>query len=98
VTVFREGDFNPADRLDFTDIQITLDNARFDSWDTLRTEYTTINAGTLQLNQGRGVTENLGAGSPSSAPISTSASVGASETNDRVENLTASTEVTAIGV
>ena len=92
VTVRKQGGFNPADRLEATDVTIIPDKARFDSWDTLATEYTTINAGTLQLTQVRGATESLSAGPPSGAPISGSASVGASQANTRVENLTASNQ------
>ena len=92
VTVRKDGGFNPADRLEATDVTITLDKARFDSWDTLVTAYTTINAGTLQLTQVRGATESLSAAAPSGAPISASASVNASQTNTRVESLTASNQ------
>ena len=89
VTVRKEGDFNPADRLEATDVTIIPDKARFDSWDTLATAYTTINAGTLQLTQVRGATESLSGGAPSGA---VSASVGASQTNTRVENLAATNQ------
>jgi len=94
VTVRKEGGFNPADRLEATDVSIipVPAIARFDSWDTLATMYTTINAGTIQLTQVRGATENLTAGAPSGAPVSASGSVTASQTNTRVENLTASTQ------
>ncbi len=92
VTVRKEGGFNPADRLEATDVTIRPDKVRFDSWDTLATAYTVINAGTVQLTQARGATESLSAGAPTGAPVSASASVGASQTNTRVENLTASNQ------
>ncbi|HTT75668.1 MAG TPA: hypothetical protein VMF50_06755 [Candidatus Binataceae bacterium] len=89
VTVRKTGGFNPADRLEATDVAIIPDNARFDSWDTLATAYTTINAGTVQLTQVRGATESLSGGPPSGVA---SASVSASQTDTRVENLTASSQ------
>jgi hypothetical protein len=89
VTVRKEGAFNPADRLEATDVTIKPDKARFVSWDTLATAYTTINAGTVQLTQARGETESLTVGTPSVAPISGSASGAASQTNTKVENYTA---------
>jgi hypothetical protein len=92
VTVRKEGGFNPADRLEATDVTIQPDLARFDSWDTLATAYTTINAGTIQLTQVREATESLSASSPSSAPVSVSASVAATQSNTRFEVLTASTQ------
>jgi hypothetical protein len=90
VTVRKDGGFNPADRLEATNVKITPDKARFDSWDTLATAYTTINAGTIQLTQARGTTENITAGSPSSAPVSITGSLSATQTNTRTENFTAS--------
>jgi hypothetical protein len=92
VTVRKEGRFNPVDRLEDTTVFIRPDLARFDSWDTLATAYTTINAGTIRLTQARVATETLTAGAPSGAPFSATASVGASQTNARVENLTASNQ------
>ncbi len=90
VTVRKEGGFNPADRLEATDVTIKPDKARFDSWDTLATAYTTINAGTVQLTHARGATERLSAGAPSGAPVSASGSVSATQMKTRVENYTAS--------
>ena len=93
VTVRKEGGFNPADRLEATDVTIRTikpNKARFDSWDTLATAYTTINAGTVQLTQARGATESLSAGAPTGAPVSASGSVSATQTNTKVENYTAS--------
>jgi hypothetical protein len=90
LTVRKEGGFNPADRLEATDVTIKPDKARFDSWDTLATAYTTINAGTVQFTQARGATESLTAGTPSVAPVSASGSVSATQTNTKVENYTAS--------
>jgi hypothetical protein len=80
VTVRKEGGFNPADRLEATDVTIKPDRARFDSWDTVTTAYTTINAGTVQFTQARGAAESLIVGTPSAAPISGSASATASQT------------------
>lgn len=89
VSVRKAGGFNPVDRLEATDVSIRPIGARFDSWDTLATTYTTINAGTVQLTQARGLTENLTAGAPSTAPVSGSLSLGGSQTDTRVENLSA---------
>ena len=41
VSVRKDGGFNPADRLDATDVVIRPYGARFDNWDTLATAYTT---------------------------------------------------------
>lgn len=89
VTVRKEGGFNPADRLEATDVTIKPDKARFESWDTVATAYTTINAGTVQFTQARGAAESLTVGAPSAAPISGSASATASQTNTKVEGYTA---------
>ncbi len=89
VTVRKEGGFNPADRLEATDVAIKLANARFESWDTLATAYTTINAGTMQLTQQRGATEKIAASPPGTAPVSASAALEASQSNTLVENYTA---------
>jgi hypothetical protein len=92
VTVRKEGRFNPADRLEATNVKIKLDNARFESWDTLATAYTTVNAGTVQLTQTRGLTESLTAGAPSTAPASVSATVTGNQSNTKVENYTATNQ------
>jgi hypothetical protein len=90
VSVRKDGGFNPADRLEATDVLIRpSSDVRFDNWDTLATIYTTVNAGTVQLTQARGLTENLTAGAPSGAPVSGSLSLGGSQTDTRVENLSA---------
>jgi len=92
ITVRKEGGFSPADRLEATDVKITLDNARFENWDTLATAYTTVNAGTVQLTQTRGLTESLTAGGPSTAPVSASATVTGNQSNTKVENYTATNQ------
>lgn len=92
VSVHKTGPFNPADRLEATDVSIALSNARFESWDTLATAYTTINAGTVQLAQTRGATENLSLGAPAGSPVTASGAFSASQSNTRTENFTASTQ------
>jgi hypothetical protein len=89
VSVRKGSGFNPADRLEATDVLIRPVYARFDNWNTLVTVYTTINAGTVQLTQARNLTENLTAGPPGSAPVSGSLSLGGSQTDTRAENLSA---------
>ena len=96
VSVRKEGGFNPEDRLEATDVVIRPHGARFDSWDTLATAYTTINAGTVQLTQARGATENLTVGAPTGAPISGSLSFGGSQTDTRVENISALNQVESV--
>jgi hypothetical protein len=96
VTVRKEPPFNPADRLEATDVTISTDNARFDNWDTVATAYTTINAGTAQLTQARGATENLSLGAPSTFPFAASGTFGGSQTDTRVENLTASAQLESL--
>jgi len=92
VTVRKEPPFNPADRLEATDVTIDAPTARFDNWDTIATAYTTISAGTVQLTQARGLTQSLtlGAPAPPAFPFSASGTFGGSQTDTRVENLTAS--------
>ena len=92
VTVRKEGQFNPADRLEATDVTIRPRNARFEGWDAIATAYTAINAGSVQLSQARGFTESLTAGTPASAPASGSLSLGASQTDTRNETFTAQSQ------
>lgn len=89
ISVSKKGDFNPADRLEATSVTIEPDNMIFVNWDTLATDYTLINAGTVQLTQARTLNENLSAGSPSVSPVTANGSLGGSHTNTRVENYTA---------
>jgi hypothetical protein len=98
VTVRKEGGFNPADRLEVTDVTIKPDKARFDSWDTVATAYTTINAGTVQFSQARGSAESLTVGTPSAAPISGSASATASQTNTKIESYAAAIQAETLSV
>lgn len=96
VTVRKEPPFNPVDRLEATDVTISTDDARFDNWDTVATAYTTINAGTAQLTQARGATENLSLGAPTTFPFTASGTLGGSQTDTRVENLTASAQLESL--
>jgi hypothetical protein len=89
VTVRKEPPFNPADRLEATDVTVFTPEARFDNWDSLATTYSTINAGTVQLTEARGLTEGLTLGTPTVAPLTASATAGGSQTDTRVENYTA---------
>lgn len=90
ISVSKKGPFNPADRLEATTVTIEPNNMIFVNWDTLATNYTLINAGTVQFTQARGLTENLSAGTPSGGPAIVSGSLGGSQTNTRVENFNAS--------
>ena len=92
VTVRKDGQFNPADRLEATDVTIRPRNARLEGWDAIATAYTAINAGSVQLSQARGFTESLSAGTPASAPASGSLSLGASQTDTRNETFTAQSQ------
>jgi len=94
----RKENFNPVDRLEATTVTIKLDHARFDSWDTLVTPYTTINAGTIQLTQARGTTEGLTASAPATAAFPLSLTLGGSQTDTRVENLAAMEQKEAVSV
>jgi hypothetical protein len=96
VTVRKEPPFNPADRLEATDVTITTDDARFDNWDTVATAYTTVNAGTVQLTQARGATENLSLGAPTTFPFTASGTFGGSQTDTRAENLIASAQLESL--
>jgi len=89
VTVRKDGPFNPADRLEATDVRIEVANARFDAWDTLATAYTTINAGTVQFTAARGLTESLSTPAAPATPLPFSAALGGSQTDTRVETLAA---------
>lgn len=92
ISVRKDGPFNPADRLEGTDIEIHTPSARFDTWDTLATTYTVINAGTVQLTQARGFTEGITPGLPSGLPLTGGASFTGSQTNTRVENYNANVQ------
>ncbi len=85
VTVRKDPPFNPADRLEATDVTIRLAGAKFVGWDTLATAYTTINAGTVQFTAVRGLTESLSA--PSGVPAAVGATLGASQSDTRAETL-----------
>ncbi|MCB8884026.1 hypothetical protein ACELLULO517_27570 [Acidisoma cellulosilytica] len=98
VTVRRDGAFNPADRLEATDVLINLPNGRFDSWDTVATAYTTINAGSITLTQTHGTTEGLTVGAPTGAPVSGSVNLAASQSEARAETLNASNQVETLTV
>jgi hypothetical protein len=98
VTVAKEGGFNPADRLEMTDVTIRLGNACFDNWDAVATAYTMISAGTVQLTQARQLTESVTASPPSTSPVSAGATVTGSQSNTKVENYSASIQAETLTV
>ncbi len=94
ISVEKAGLFNPADRLEATVVRIKLsDNARFNSWDTVATAYTTVNAGTVTLTQARTTTEGLSVGAPAGAPITASGTLGGTQADTRVEAFPATTQI-----
>jgi len=96
VTVRKEGDFNPVDRLEATEIVLRPQAARFESWDSLATVYTTIDAGSVQLTQVRGATESLSVGSAAGAPVSATAGATGTQTNTRAETFNAVNQVETV--
>ena len=71
ITVSEVGPFNPADRLERTEVEIKLDQARIRSWSAVETAYTTVNAGTIQSTLQKG--GELGVSSPSTLPVGVTA-------------------------
>jgi hypothetical protein len=70
-----------------------LDDAKFTSWDTAATLYTTINAGSIQLTQARNTGQSLTVGAPPGAPITASLGLTASQGETRVESFNATSQV-----
>lgn len=68
VTVSQTGSFNPADRLERTEVEIVPTNAKIKSWVAVQTAYSTVNAGQVQssLQKGGGLTLGI---SPPVLPI-----------------------------
>ena len=93
VSVRLEGGFNPADRLEQTDVLIRLHRARFVSWDLLATDYQTIDAGKIGLVTTIGSSQGLSVGAPAGAPVTASATLGATQSSARTENLEAIAKV-----
>lgn len=67
ITVSEVGPFNPADRLERTEVEIKLDQVRIRSWSAVQTAYSTVNAGTIQSSLQRGA--ELGLSAPSNLPV-----------------------------
>lgn len=98
ISLRKTGDFNPVDRIEAADIIIRPTDAKFTSWDTLTSAYSTVNAGTVQLAQARGLTESVTAGVPSTAgltgiPLTASGTFGGSQTDTRTENFSATAQI-----
>lgn len=67
ITVSEAGPFNPADRLERTEVEIKLDQVRIRSWSAVQTAYSTVNAGTIQSTLQKGA--ELGLSSPPTSPV-----------------------------
>jgi hypothetical protein len=93
VTVGKNGNFNPADRLEATDVLIKPDIANIESWDTAVTLNTTINAGTLQVTQNRNTETDLAVAASAGAPISGSLTQKVSRGTTHLENYNATSQV-----
>ena len=109
VTVARRGAFNPADRLEATEVVIRLDCEstkdgstplciRFTSWDTAATAYTTISAGTVGFTQARSAELDPSVGTPPTAPVSASVGGKFSTSSTRAETFNYSTQVESLTV
>ncbi len=99
VTVARRGRFNPADRLEATDVVIhPQDGIRFQAWDSAATAYTTISAGTIGLTQTRTAELDPSIGTPSAAPVSASLGGKFSIGSSRAEAFTFSSQVESLTV
>jgi len=71
ITVSEVGPFNPADRLERTEVEIKLDQVRIRSWSAVQTAYSTVNAGTIQSTLQKGA--ELGVSAPSTLPVGVTA-------------------------
>ncbi|SEN54328.1 hypothetical protein SAMN05216404_105109 [Nitrosospira multiformis] len=67
ITVSEVGPFNPADRLERTEVEIKLDQVRIRSWSAVQTAYSTVNAGTIQSSLQRGA--EVGLSAPPNLPV-----------------------------
>jgi hypothetical protein len=93
ITVSKIPPFNPADKLERTEVEINLTNAKIQSWKAVQTAYTTINAGDVEYSRKK--TGEFGLQSPSNFPVGISAK-GTVETNidekvtltERIEDIT----------
>lgn len=63
ITVSDIGPFNPADRVERTEVEIKFDKLKIRSWNAVQTVYSTVNAGTIQSSRLRGT--ELSISSPS---------------------------------
>jgi hypothetical protein len=89
ITVSEVGPFNSADRLERTEVEIKLDQARIRSWSAVETAYTRVNAGTIQSSFQKG--GELGVSAPPTLPVGITAK--GSFKADRSEQLTASLRI-----
>jgi hypothetical protein len=64
ITVSDVGPFNPADRIERTEVEIKLDNAKIHSWSAVQTAYTIVNAGTIKSSLQKGGELGVTASSP----------------------------------
>ena len=85
LTVRKDGPFNPVDRLEATRVKITLQDGEFANWDTAASQYTTVNAGTVQLTNTAGSQAGLAIGTPAVAPVAASLTGGVSQSSSRQE-------------
>jgi hypothetical protein len=90
--------FNPADRIEAVDITIRPENGVITSWDTAATQYSTINAGSLQLTGTSSFTGSGSIGTPSTAPDVASLSNSFTVSQSRQENYTATEQVETLTV
>lgn len=70
ITVSEVGPFNSADRLERTEVEIKLDQAKIRSWNAVQTAYTTVNAGSIQSTLQKGA--ELGISAPPGSPVGAS--------------------------
>jgi hypothetical protein len=71
ITVSEMDTFNPADRLERTEVEIRLDQVRIRSWNAVQTAYTSVNAGTILSTLQKGA--ELGVSASSGLPAGVTA-------------------------
>lgn len=71
IAVSEVGPFNPADRLERTEVEIKLDQVNIRTWNAVETAYTMVNAGTIQSTFQKGA--ELGVSASSGLPAGVTA-------------------------
>jgi hypothetical protein len=87
IAVSEAGPFNPADRLERTEVEIKLDQVNIRSWNAVQTAYTTINAGTIQSTFQKGAELGVSASSGLPAGVTAKGAVLASKSEQLMASM-----------